>query len=83
MSKQKDLTPIRRCLGCNNKSHHMLWEEEKCPVYGVGIGFSESDHGGLNPRQIKRARAELVTMVRELLPSGNEQQYSSPSKERR
>jgi len=84
MSKQKDLTPIRRCLGCNYKTHRMKWKEKKwCPVCGLATGFRDSTHDGLSEEEIREARGALKITLRETQPSENEQQPFFPSKERR
>jgi len=54
---------IRRCRNCGNKTHHKFWEEDKvCPICGSNKGYSESTHGGLVEREIKKQRETLSTI---------------------
>lgn len=80
------LMSIRRCSNCNYKTHRRLWhiveKEERCPVCDLDIGYSESDHGGLNKRQIEEAKRKLVATERELLPESDPQRFFL-SRERR
>ena len=46
---------IRRGFNCNLKTHQMYWlNGPECPVCHEVAGFTESMHGGLNPRMIEK-----------------------------
>lgn len=59
---QKVPKRIRRCCYCGNKTHQKFWEDGVCPVCGSGKGYSESTHGGLIEREIKKQRETLSTI---------------------
>jgi len=58
MPRQLPSTPIRRCLGCYNKTHRRFWETPECPVCSSSIGYAESTHGALLEKEMKE-RAKM------------------------
>lgn len=58
---------IRRCKYCGAKTHRMHWVGENptlCPVCHSGLGFYESNHGGLKRGRIAALREQLIQQLR-------------------